>query len=173
MKKFTQFLDYSASHPDAIITYNSSNMVLAGHSDASDIPETKSRSRAGGHFFMSTNAAIPLNNGAVITIAQMIKVVMYSASEAKLGALFINFREAIPACHALEEMGHKQLPTSMQTDNTTALGVITNNITSKRLKSMDMKLHWLRCRAKQGQFRHYWQPGPKNLGDYVTKHHAA
>ena len=35
MQKVTQFLDYSASHPDAIITYKASNMVLEDHSDAS------------------------------------------------------------------------------------------------------------------------------------------
>jgi hypothetical protein len=35
MIKVRQFLDYAATHPDAIITYHASNMVLAGHSDAS------------------------------------------------------------------------------------------------------------------------------------------
>ena len=31
--KIKQFLDYAATHPDAIVTYNASDMVLAGHSD--------------------------------------------------------------------------------------------------------------------------------------------
>ena len=66
---------------------------------------------------------------------------MSSATEAELGALFINCREAIPARHALRAMGHEQPPTLMQTNNTTTHGVVTNNIASKRLKSMDMKLH--------------------------------
>ena len=122
---------------------------------------------------MSKKSSITPNNGAVITITQINKSIMSSAEEAKLGALFINFREAIPERHALEKMGHKQAPTPMQTDNTTALGVETNNIASKRLKSMDMKLHWLHCREIQGQFRHYWQPGHTTLGEYATKHHAA
>jgi hypothetical protein len=30
----------------------------------------------------------------------------------------------------------------MQTDNTTALGVVNNNV-MKELKAMDMKYHWL------------------------------
>ena len=60
----------------------------------------------------------------------------------------------------------------MKTDNTTSLIVVTNNIASKCLKSMDMKMHWLRCIIPQRQFRHYWQPGPNNLVDYVTKHHV-
>jgi hypothetical protein len=32
----------------------------------------------------------------------------------------------------------------MQTDNTTALGVVNNNVV-KKLKSMDMEYHWFQC----------------------------
>jgi len=60
----------------------------------------------------------------------------------------------------------------MQTDNTTALGVVNNKV-MKKLKSMDMKYHWLRCRINQRQFRHCWVAGKSNNGDYVTKHHAS
>ena len=98
---------------------------------------------------------------------------MSSAAEAELCALFINCREAVPEMTTLEEMGHKHPPTPMQTDNTTALGVVNNNIVSKKLKSMDMRINWLCCREDQRQFRHYWKPGPTNLGDYSTKHHTA
>ena len=98
---------------------------------------------------------------------------MSSAAEVELSALFLNCREAIPINQTLEEMGHKQPPSPMHTDNTTAYGFVTNKIASKCLKSMDMRIHWLQRRALQCQFRHYWQPGPTNLGDYVTRHHAA
>ena len=80
MQKVKQFLDYAATHPDPIITYSASGMVLSAHSDASYLSETKARSRAGGHFFMSDEAAIPSNNGAVITISQIIKAVMSSVA---------------------------------------------------------------------------------------------
>ena len=53
----------------------------------------------------------------------------------------------------------------MQTDNTTALGVVNNNIVSKILKSMDMIINWLCCREALRQFHHYWKPGTTNLGD--------
>ena len=92
---------------------------------------------------MSGDAAIPSNNGDVVTISQIIKAVMSSVKEAEIGALFINFREAIPSRQALEIMGHKQPPTPMHTNNTTALGLVTNNISSKLINSMDMKLHFL------------------------------
>ncbi len=145
LDKVKLFLDYTTTHPNAIVTYRASDMVLVGHSDVSYLSESKARSRAGGHFFMSSDKADPPNNGAVLTVAQIITNIMSSAAEAKLGALFINCREAIPTRHALLEMGHPQPPTLMQTNNTTSLGVVTNSIASKRPKLMDMKLHWLCC----------------------------
>ena len=83
---------------------------------------------------MSDDSVVPPNNGSVLTMSQIIKAVMSAAAEAELGALFINCREAIPARHALETMGQKQPPTPIQTGNTTALRVLTNNIARKQLK---------------------------------------
>ena len=93
MRKIKQLLDYSGTHPDAALTYWSSNMVLAAHSDTSYLSETKSRSRTGGHFFMASDIAVPENNGAVHTVDQIIKTVMSSAAEAELGGLYINCRK--------------------------------------------------------------------------------
>jgi hypothetical protein len=147
-------------------------MVLAGHSNASYLSESKTRSQAGGHFFMSSNTAKPPNNGAILTITQIIKAVMSLAAEAEVEALDINCREAIPARHTLKFMGNPQPPTPMQMDNTTALGVVNNNV-MKKLKAMDMKYHWLHNRESRGQFHHHWAPGKENNGGYATKHHAA
>eukprot|EP00804_Cyclotella_cryptica_P028793 CCRYP_020143-RC/>CCRYP_020143-RC protein AED:0.42 eAED:0.37 QI:0/-1/0/1/-1/1/1/0/313 len=166
------FLDYAMTHQNAVVTYRASNMILAAHSDASYLSETKARSRAGGHFFLTENDEVPWNNGAILTLAQIIKSVMSSAAEAELGALYINAREAIPIRHLLNELGHAQPPTPIQIDNSTALGVVTNTIQPKRTKAMDMRFHWLCCRTNQKQFRTYWQAGAMNLADYVTKHHA-
>jgi hypothetical protein len=103
---------------------------------------------------MSNNTAKPPNNGTILTITQIIKVVMMSlAAKAEVGALYINCREAIPIRHTLEFMGHPQPLTPMQMDNTTALSVINNNVI-KKLKAMDMKYHWLHDRESQGQFQH-------------------
>ena len=98
---------------------------------------------------MSNNTQFPPNNGAVLNIAQIIKSVMTSAAEAEMGALYINTREAIPMRITLEEMGHRQPPTPMQTDNTIALAVITKNIRRKQSKAWDMRMFWLRDREVQ------------------------
>ncbi len=171
-KMVHQFLDYAPTHPDAIITYKASNIVLAGHSNASYLSETNTRSCAGGHFFMSNNDPIPANNRATLTTSQIIKAVMSSLAEAEIRALYINCREAIPSRHTLEFLGRRQPLTPMQTNNTTALGVV-NNIIMKILKAIDMKYHWLQCQLNQHQFHHYWASGKSNNGIYATKHHAS
>ncbi len=77
------------------MTYRASNMKLAIHSDASYLSEPKARSRMGSHMFIARKEEIPINNGAVLNISQIIKAVMSSAAEAKLGALFINAKTAV------------------------------------------------------------------------------
>ena len=146
MRKCKQFLDYAASQEEAVLTYKASDMILAIHSDASYLSEPKARSRAGGHFFMAADETIPKNNGAVLNISQVIKAVMSSAAEAELGALFINAKLAVPIRTTLVELGHVQPSTPIQTDNSTAYGVLTNTIMPKATKAMDMRFHWLRCR---------------------------
>ena len=101
-----QLLDYIASQEDPVLTYRASEMILAAHSDASYLSEPKARSRAGGHIFLSENVADPPNNGAILTIAQLIKNVMSLASEAKLAALYIVTKECVYIRMVLEEMGH-------------------------------------------------------------------
>ena len=173
MRKTLKFLDYVATHPDAILTFNASSMILNVHSDASYLTEPKARSRAGGHFFMSEDNDDPKNNGAFLNTANIIKSVMSSAAEAEIGALFINSRQAIPARRLLEEMKHKQPPTPIQTDNTTALGFVTKNLNPKATKSTDMRYWWMRDRSDQKQFRYYWGKGTGNRADYWTKHFCA
>ena len=114
---------------------------------------------------------IPPDNGAILTIVQIIKAIMLSAAKAELSALYIYAREAVYIRQILEEMGHKQPCTPIQCDNTTAVGIIKNLILPKATKAMDMRFHWLRCRVAQEMFRVFWRPGPTNKGDYPSKHH--
>ena len=166
-----QLLDYVATYPSDGITYRASSMILAAHSDASYLTETGSRSRAGAHIFLSEDDPIPRDNGPVLSISQILKFVMASAAEAELAALYTTAREMIPLRNALEELGWKQPRSPIQTDNSTASGFISDTIIQRRIKMIWMRLHWLRCRAAQGQFRFYWSKGTNNMADYHTKHH--
>eukprot|EP00804_Cyclotella_cryptica_P028770 CCRYP_018724-RA/>CCRYP_018724-RA protein AED:0.49 eAED:0.49 QI:0/-1/0/1/-1/1/1/0/106 len=106
-------------------------MILGVHSDASYLSEPNACSRAGGHFSLSNNAADPPNNGAILNIAHIIKHIMDSATKAKLGALYILVRKAVYVLIILEELGHRQPATPIQTDNAMAEGVINGKVKPK------------------------------------------
>ena len=142
MKKVRKFMDYPATHPDAIMTYRKSNMILVGDSDPSHLSKRGARSRAGDHFFLSSDCMIPPNNGAILTITHLIKAVMLSTAEAEIGALYIKARKAVPARKTIEEMGHPQGRTPLQIDNTTAVGVVNSNIQPCTTKAMYTRWHW-------------------------------
>ena len=150
MKKTKQFLDYVVSQEEPVLTFSASDMILAGHSNASYLSKKNARSCAGGWWFLSNNSPYHPANGAVLNISQVIKAVMSSAAEAEHGGLFINAREAVYIRKILAEMGHPRPRMPLQTDISTAEGVINNNVQTKRLKSMDMQFHWMRDRDAQG-----------------------
>ena len=47
----THMLNYCATFPDAIFTYDASDMILHIQSDASYLSEPKAYSRGGGYFY--------------------------------------------------------------------------------------------------------------------------
>ena len=109
------------------------------------LPQRNERKKPRGRpFFLSRDDPVPADDGVILTVVHVFKMVMTLVAEAELGALYINCRKAIPVHHQLEEMGHVQPPTPIQTDNTTALGVVNNTIQPRRTKAMDMRFHWLR-----------------------------
>jgi hypothetical protein len=174
MQAMTHLLNYAATHPDPIIRYYASQMILKVHSDASYLSERKARSRAGGYFYLgSDDDPVPLlkPNGAVHILSNIMRQVLASALEAEIGGLFYNAQECVPMRHTLEALGHPQPPTPIQTDNEVADGIINDRVKQRRSKAIDMRFYWVRDRVRQGQFRIHWRSGQENLADYFTKHH--
>jgi hypothetical protein len=152
--RVVKLLDYCNTHPEAKICYHASDMILHIHSDASYLSENEAKSRAGGFCYMGNNNKNDKNltNGAILIISKVLKHVMSSAAEAEIGAVFINAKEGAVIRTTLEELGHKQPPTPMETDNTTATGYSNDTIKQKRTKATDMRFYWIKDRVKQGQF---------------------
>jgi hypothetical protein len=67
-------------------------------------------------------------------------------------------RKAVYIRIILEELGHKQPPTSLQTDNAMADAIIIGKIQPKQTKAMDMRFHWLRDTECKQQFRYTGDP---------------
>jgi hypothetical protein len=70
----------------------------------------------------------------------------------------------------LEELGHPQPPTAIQTNNECDKGIANDAVKQRRSKSMDMRFYWIHDRIDQGQFIVHWKPGKNNQADYFTKH---
>jgi hypothetical protein len=179
----TQLLNYAAAHPDATVRYTASDMYLHIHTDASYLSEAKARICAGGTFFLSSKPHDPSTapsptatpqpyNGAIHTISSIMRNVMASATEAELGAIFQNARDCVPLYIALEEMGHPQATTPIQTNNACATGITNETVKQRRSKAIDMRFYWIHNRIKQGQFTIHWRTSKDNLADYFTKHHS-
>ena len=83
-----QLLDYVATYSDNGILFLKSDIILEAHAEAGFIKESKSRSRAGAHIFLSENEPKPKLNVPVLTIAQIVINLMASAAEAEMAALY-------------------------------------------------------------------------------------
>ena len=118
-------------------------MILAANSDVAYLNETRVRSRAGLYIFCSENDPIPRDNEPVLSLAQIINVVMSSASEAELSRLFTTAKEMVKLRQTLKEMKLPQLRSPTQTDNSTSNGFAKQTIFLKKKKSMDMRFYWL------------------------------
>jgi hypothetical protein len=171
-----------ATHPVATIRYIASDMVLWVESDASYLTAPKARSRAAGYHCLSSRPKNPNkapdptdppppSNGAISILCRIMREVLSSAAEAELASLFHNGKEACPIRIILEELGHPQPPTPLQTDNSTASGISNDTVKQKWSKAIDMRFYWIRDRVRQKQFYIYWKKGILNKADYFTKHH--
>ena len=168
---FTQFLNYCATNPDATIIHRASDMILPYDSDAAYLVVQKSQSRAGGYYYLGYKGGTQFN-GPVYVLAKIINAVMGSAAETEVGGLYMNALELSPMRTTLEQLDHPQPPTPIQTDNSTADGIINVTIKQKQSKAINKQFYWLQDRVEQGEFRVFWAPGKDNLADYYTKYHS-
>ena len=128
-------------------------MILHIASDGSYLSESKSRSRVGGFFYLSSklpqqNQAPDCNhpfNAPFHVVAKILKTITSSAMETEVDATFYNAKEALPFRFILAEMGHPQPPTPMEVDNEIAIGFLKSTMKQKRSKAIDNLLE-TRCK---------------------------
>jgi hypothetical protein len=94
-EEVTPSFDYCATHPDAIVRYKASDMILTVHSDASHlligIPFEKESRR----FYLVRKDTWDIENGAILTLSKIIKHVMGSTGKSEVVALCSNCKRAI------------------------------------------------------------------------------
>ena len=173
MLAITKFLNYAATHPDAVLRFKASDMQYKIHTDASYLNERQARSRTGSHHYLDNKPPKPeINNGAVLNQAGILRMVVSSAAEAEIGGLFVGTKQGVIIRQTLEDMGWPQDATPVTVDNTTAAGIINDDIKQQRSRAIDMRFYWVKDRVDQGQYTVNWAPGSLNKADYFTKHHS-
>ena len=85
----------------------------------------------------------------------------------------MNENEGIILRNDLKELFHPQPSMSLQYEYSTTYGVVNVIMVQKCPKAMNIKFYWLWDQESQKQYKTYWAPGSKNIGDYHKKHHPA
>jgi hypothetical protein len=110
-----QLLDYLATHPDAIIRYHASGIIL--HIPKRYLSISHARSRLGGLLFCGDKPPNEDNlNGSILNVASIIKNVVASAAESEVGASFQNSQSGAPIRITLIELSHAQPATPLRND---------------------------------------------------------
>lgn len=95
-RKITQLLNYCATYPLAKLHFQASDMILKIHSDVGYGNESCFRSRAGGHYYLRHAIEPDIPNGAILNPTGILRHgAASSATEAEIGALFVNAKEGI------------------------------------------------------------------------------
>jgi hypothetical protein len=144
-------------------------MCLHVKSDASYLSEARAGSIAGGFAFLGNKDRPNEINGIIDCTCTRIDVVVSSAAEAELAAVYLNAKMAVQLRNTLADLGYPQDATLIVCDNQCAVGIANDSITQNRMKAMDMRWNWVRDRVNQGQFKVEWRKGEYNLADYFTK----
>ena len=111
-------------------------MILHIARDGSYFSGSKSRSRVGGIFYLSSklpqhNQAPDCNhpfNAPFNVVAKILKMITSSSMETEVAATFYNAKEVLPFRVTVAEMGHPQPPTPMEMDNETAIGFLKSTM---------------------------------------------
>jgi hypothetical protein len=153
-------------------------MVMNIHLDTLYLskPNAHSHSRACSHFVMGS---LPTDgkpfklNRAFHTLCSILRLVVASAANAKLGALFLNCQEGMIFKLTLEDLSHSQPQPKIPVhcNNATAVSIANNTIKWQQSRAIEMRYFWKCEQDSQDVYSFKWYPGIENLADYQSKHH--
>ena len=134
-------LDYARTYKNVKLRFRKSDMILYVDSDAAYLVQP------------TPLTPKPALNAPILVECKTIRHVVASSAEAETGGLFLNAQNIIPIRWTLEKLGHKQPPTPLKTDNSTAYNFVTKNMKQRKSKSWDMRYNWLRDKELQHLLR--------------------
>ncbi len=134
VEQVKQLFDYCATQEEAIITYSARKMNLCNHSNVEYCNKKNTWSQAGGHFSPVEQQSIPSQQWCHINKCDNHKSGHVLSSWSGTGGIIFKCKGGQCLRQILTEMGHQQPQILIQTNNTTAEGVINNKIQPKCTK---------------------------------------
>ena len=100
-------MDYLHTHPDAVIQFHASDMILYIEFDAAYLILLQAHSRVASVFYLSnaTSGRLPLN-GAIQVICKTLQNLVSSTARSETGGIFIGGQQAVPIITALSELNN-------------------------------------------------------------------
>ena len=172
VKRAHAILQYLYWHRTHLIRFTPQKMQLNFHSDASFLSESKSRSRAGGIFWIGQDIIennISNIDGIILVDTCVINNVCTSVAHAEYSACFKNSMTALRYIAFLEDLGYPQDTVKGYVDNACAVGLANRTCKDKQLKHMNMRLHKIRELVDDKILSVHWCKSSDNIADFPTK----
>ena len=155
-KQITQFLDFSATHPDRITEYRKCGLNIG----------TGVTKQIQWVFFSrpklkNTNSIDAPGKWTSACKCSIMKNVMASATKAVLGRLFEKYHKATSTRTSLADIVHIQPPTPVETDNIAANIIFNGTAKQKIPRAIYMRFYWVRDRIRQNDFQVFWEEEKK------------
>lgn len=109
-------------------------MIAQVHSYAAYLVAPNARICASGYHFLGNNDCAQFK-APILVLAQIIKNIMASVTEAEIGGLYMDAQEVISLFICLIDLSHQQQATPIITDNITTCGIIKGTMKQKNDES--------------------------------------
>jgi hypothetical protein len=168
MTRLQRLLGYVAAHPDGRKIFRASDMLIRVLSDASFLSRPNAGSVAGDLSYLELTGDDDWVNHPISCHSTRIPVVCSFVAEVEYAGLYAAARIATEERKILANMGHPQPATPLFCDNEVAIGIAADTVSQRMSKAADMRLHWIRARARQGHFRVVFIRGISNVAEFFT-----
>lgn len=115
-------------------------IIRRGDSDTEFLLTLKARSRNAVFIYMGNRKEnSQIINRPIVVVTRILKMVVASAVELEVDALYHNTIEIIPISVPADVLGHTQPVTPLQTDNSMATGIMNESSKQRRSKAIYMR----------------------------------
>jgi hypothetical protein len=153
---------YLAGTHNLWLTYGETKRVLIGYADA-DGSMAEDRRAISGYAFL-------IDGGAVSWSSKQQEVVSLSTTESEYVAATHGMKEVLWLRSLLSEVfGKPTDPTTMFSDNQSAIALARDHQYHARTKHIDVRYHWIRWVIEQGTLRLVYCPTDDMVADALTK----